>query len=150
MWGAIFNFITGGLVGKIVDAFISHDAAKQAALNDQQRMAFNERQDIRQNAQAIRMATSGFWEMRALTVLIALPFILHVWLVALDTCFGFGWRIAKFPAPFDSWEGGIVLSFFGLAGGVSAIRTIAGAVALPKRQRPAAGSGNTLLDNLRR
>lgn len=144
----IGNFLTGGIAGKIVDAFITHDAAKQAALNDAQKQAFDERADIRQNVQAIRMATAGYWEMRALTVLIALPFILHVWLVGLDTCFAFHWGIAKFPPPFDQWEGGIILSFFGLAGGVSAVRAVAGAVALPKRRAP--GSGNLLTDALNR
>jgi hypothetical protein len=67
--------------------------------------------------------------MRLITAVIAGCFALHLVLVTLDTCFALGWRIAKFPAPFDEWEGTILLSFFGvqaigmgISGIVSAIR----------------------------
>lgn len=76
---------------------------------------------------ANRQATAGFWEMRLMTFLIALPFVIHVNLVGLDTNFKFGWKVNRFPAPFDQWEGAILLSFFGLTAGVIGIKAIANA-----------------------
>lgn len=74
-----------------------------------------------------RKATSGFLEMRILTFLIALPFVIHVNLVGLDTNFKTGFKTFPFPAPFDQWEGSILLSFFGLTAGVIGIKAIASA-----------------------
>ncbi|CAM3841517.1 hypothetical protein G6L26_009640 [Agrobacterium radiobacter] len=70
--------------------------------------------EVRQNAKEIRLATAGFWEMRTITFLIALPFVIHLWAVGLDTVFRFGWGVPKFPSPMDEWEGAILLSFFGV------------------------------------
>lgn len=77
---------------------------------------------------ANRASTSGFWEMRVMTFFIALPFVIHVNLVGLDTNFKTGLGIYSFPAPFDQWEGSILLSFFGLTAGVIGIKAIAGAL----------------------
>lgn len=113
---AILNFLSGGVVQRVLDYFTARDTAKLAILNDGERRAFEERQTIRQNAKEIRLATAGFWEMRLMTFLIALPFVVHVNLVGLDTNFlGGSLRVPKFPAPFDEWEGAILLSFFGVA-----------------------------------
>jgi hypothetical protein len=62
----------------------------------------------------VRLATAGFWEMRLITFLIAVPFVVHLWTVWLDTQFQFGWKIAAFPPPFNEWQGAILLSFFGI------------------------------------
>jgi hypothetical protein len=62
----------------------------------------------------VRLATSGFWEMRLITFLIAVPFVFHLWTVWLDTQFQFGWQINAFPSPFNEWQGAILLSFFGI------------------------------------
>jgi hypothetical protein len=62
----------------------------------------------------VRLATAGFWEMRLITFLIAVPFVFHLWTVWLDTQFQFGWKIAAFPSPFNEWQGAILLSFFGI------------------------------------
>jgi hypothetical protein len=127
MFGAILNFLTGGVVGRLVDAYakakdseVEKDRIRATVLEAQLANAV----ESQRLAQQVRLATSGFAEMRVLTFLIAIPFVLHLNLVALDTCFGFGWRIAAFPAPFSEWQGVILLSFFGvqLAGkGITAI-----------------------------
>ena len=83
-----------------------------------------------QNAKEIRLATANFLEMRLLTVAVAVPFVAHTWAVALDTTFKFGWGIPKFPAPFDQYEGAILLSFFGLSGATGIFKAIAGAAIL--------------------
>lgn len=62
----------------------------------------------------VRLATAGFWEMRLITFLIAVPFVFHLWTVWLDTQFKFGWKINAFPEPFNEWQGAILLSFFGI------------------------------------
>lgn len=73
----------------------------------------------------VRLATAGFAEMRFLAFMIAAPFVLHLWAVGLDTVFGFGWRIPKFPPPFDENGWKIMLSYFGLYGTTSAVSSIA-------------------------
>jgi hypothetical protein len=83
-----------------------------------------------QNAKEIRLATANFLEMRVLTVLIVLPFLLHEWLVGLDTNFKLHWGIPAFPAPFDAWEGNILMSFFGVSAAGGAFKAVAGAIAL--------------------
>lgn len=134
MLNAILNVLTGGLAQRFFDWRITADRAKYDALNDAARLAFDERQSIRTTAKDIRLATASFWEMRLITFLIAASFTLHLVLVALDTCFGFGWRIAKFPAPFDEWQGLIILSFFGVQVAGNITRTVA-ATSIVKARR---------------
>lgn len=81
--------------------------------------------EVRQNAKEIRLATAGFWEMRTITFLIALPFVIHLWAVGLDTIFMFGWRIPAFPYPFNEWQGVILLSYFGVQVAGKAMDTLA-------------------------
>lgn len=85
--------------------------------------------DAQRGARQVRLATSGMWEMRLLTFLIAAPFVLHSGAVGLDTTFSFGWGIPAYPSPFDEWEGAILLSFFGLYAGVGGLKVIASAIA---------------------
>lgn len=80
----------------------------------------------RRSAREIRLATSGYWEMRVLTFLIALPFVVHLNMVALDTSFSLGWGIPAFPKPFDEWEGKILLSFFGVYAVCKGLATLSG------------------------
>jgi hypothetical protein len=82
----------------------------------------------RQIARDIRLATSGFPEMRLITFVIASCFTTHLVAVSLDTTFKLGMSIPAYPAPFDQWEGVILLSFFGVQASVVAIRSIAAAV----------------------
>ena len=130
-WGAIVRWITGDLVGQLTRAY----EARLKAANETERLIADvaikdiERQMAdRAAAKEIRLATAGFWEMRTITVLIAAPFVLHLNLVALDTCFKLGWRIPAFPAPFDQWQGAILLSFFGVHVIGQGITALAGAI----------------------
>lgn len=84
--------------------------------------------EARAAARDIRLATAGFWEMRLITALIAGCFTLHLCAVTLDTVFALGIKINKFPAPFDQWEGAILLSFFGVQAGVIAVKSLAAAI----------------------
>ena len=131
IWGAIVRWITGDLVGQLTKAY----EAKLKAANETEKLIADvaikdiERQMAdRAAAKEIRLATAGFWEMRLITVLIAAPFVLHLNLVALDTCFKLGWRIPAYPAPFDQWQGAILLSFFGVHVVGQGITALAGAI----------------------
>jgi hypothetical protein len=132
------------LTGPAVDKVLGH--LERKAENETERekvrtmaqlqvikLTLADRQDQRRSLNEVRLATAGFWEMRLLTFLIAMPFVWHVWSVWLDTQFKLGWRIDKFPEPFDQWEGTIILSFFGAAVVSTGLKSIAGAVAINKR-----------------
>lgn len=131
---AILNFLSGGIVERVLDHIAKRDDAKLAAMNDAEKRAFDERESVRQTAKEIRLATASFWEMRLITFLIAATFTLHLVLVGLDTCFGFGWRVPKFPTPFDEWEGIILLSFFGVQVAGNVTRTVAATTIVKARK----------------
>ena len=126
MW--FLNWITGDLAGKLIDAYSKKLNSDTEAGRIRAEVAIKDIEattEARREAAKIRIATSGFWEMRLITFLIAGCFTLHLVLVSLDTCFGFGWKIAAFPSPFDSWEGTILLSFFGVQVAGKALDTAA-------------------------
>jgi hypothetical protein len=121
MWALAFNWLTGGgfnaLVG-IYNRFKDSADAKERLQADWAKAQLDA-------MQTNRSQTSGFWEMRVLTFLIAAPFVVHVNLVGADTCFKLGMKIPPFPGPFDQYEGSILLSFFGLMAGVTTVSAVA-------------------------
>lgn len=130
-WGAIVRWITGDLIGQLTKAYetkLSAQTAEQKLIADVAIKDIERQMADRAAAKEVRLATAGFWEMRLITFLIAAPFVLHLNLVALDTCFRFGWRIPAFPSPFDAWEGTILLSFFGVHVVGQGITALAGAI----------------------
>jgi hypothetical protein len=127
----ILSLITGSLFGQLRQAY----QAKLQAENETERLVADvaikdiERQiEDRRAAKEIRLATVTFPEIRLLSFLAALPFIAHANAVGMDTIFKLGWRIPAFPAPFDEWQGRIILSFFGLQAGLTGISAIASAI----------------------
>jgi hypothetical protein len=130
MLSTILNWLSGGLLDKVLTFAADRDRARIDAMTSEQQRAHEERLAAQQTAKEVRIATSGNWEMRVLTVAIALPFVVHEWAVGLDTLFRLGWGVPKFPAPFDETGHAILLSFFGLVGA----RAIAGGIALIGRK----------------
>lgn len=126
MLGFILNLVSGGFLDKILDFVSRRDQARLDAMSSAQQ----ERMAAQQTAKEVRLATSGNWEMRALTVAIALPFVIHLWLVAIDTFWPQPWNVPAFPPPFDETGHAILLSFFGLVG----VRAIAGGIAMIGRK----------------
>ena len=123
--------------GPIVSSLLKGYRAKLDAANASDRiaadLAIREIEagiEARKRAHELRLATSGFWEMRLLTFAIALPFVAHLWAVWLDTQFRLGWRIPKFPEPMDEWQGAILLSFFGIYTLGKAVQSVGAAVAM--------------------
>ena len=131
MWAGLIRLITGDLLGKLAEAY----QARLRAQNETEKLVADvaikdiERQIAdRAAAKEIRLATAGFWEMRLLTFLIAAPFVVHLNLVAIDTCLRLGWAIPKFPSPFSEYQGAILLSFFGVHVIGQGITALAGAI----------------------
>ena len=123
--------------GPIVSSLLKGYRAKLDAANASDRiaadLAIREIEagiEARKRAHELRLATSGFWEMRLLTFAIALPFVAHLWAVWLDTQFRLGWKIPKFPEPIDEWQGAILLSFFGIYTLGKAVQSVGAAVAM--------------------
>lgn len=113
----ILKWLTGNVFGTLTDLY----EKKLNAENSSQRVAadvlikqIEAESEARSAAKEVRLATAGFWEMRLITFMIASPFVLHLWAVAMDTVFKLGWRIPAFPFPFNEWQGVILLSFFGV------------------------------------
>lgn len=137
MLGTIISAITGGALKPLVDAYVK---GKDSAVESEKVRAgialkqIDARLESQRLAQQIRIATAGFVEMRVLTFFTALPFVVHLNLVGLDTCFKLGMKIPAFPHPFDEWQGAILLSFFGIAVGGKIATGIIGAV-IAKRAR---------------
>ena len=127
------NFLSGGVLDKVLGFLSAREQAKLEAMNSDQLRRHEASESTKLAAKEIRLATAGFWEMRLLAAAIAFPFVIHLWSVWLDTQFKFGWAIDKFPAPFDEWEGAILLSFFGLVGISTGMRAIAGAIATGRK-----------------
>lgn len=136
----VLNWVSGGLLEKITNPLVQAHKDYLNAQNDEQKLLAEQRikfleieQEQRNNQKEIRLATSGFWEMRLLTFLITLPFVVHLWVIAWDTLdTDVNWRIPAFPAPFDEWQAAILLSFFGVTVVGSGIKAIAGAIAYRK------------------
>lgn len=117
MIAAILRWLGGDVLSALTRAYelkLSADTDEKRLIADAAIADVNRQIEASRNVAAIRLATAGFWEMRLIAAIIAGCFALHLLLVTLDTCFAFGWRIPKFPAPFDEWEGAILLSFFGV------------------------------------
>lgn len=110
------SWFTGGGLNVLKDIWLRYKDSEDAKLRMEAEWAKAKLDAMLQ----VRLATAGFWEMRLITFLIAVPFVLHLWLVAYDTLTtGTSWEIADwnveaFPAPFNEWEGAILLSFFGI------------------------------------
>ena len=131
----LLKWLLGWVSGDLATAFTrAYDMKLQADTAEKKLIADAAIADVQrqmasmQNALEIRKASAGFWEMRLLTFIIAGCFSLHLLLVTLDTCFAFGWRVPKFPQPFDEWQGAILLSFFGVQVAGQGVTAIAAAI----------------------
>lgn len=124
----IWNAVTGGGLNVLKDIWFKY---KDSALESERIEA--EWAKARLDALLrVRLATAGFWEMRLITFLIAVPFVVHLWSVWLDTQFGFGWKVAAFPPPFNEWQGAILLSFFGIYAAGKVGMGVVGALAVKR------------------
>lgn len=130
MLAFLLNWLGGGVLKTLTDTYVklkSSEVESERIKADVIGKQIEAEISARQAALQVRLSTSGFWEMRLITAIIAGCFTLHLVLVTLDTCFAFGWRIAKFPPPFDEWEGTILLSFFGVYAASKGVNALASA-----------------------
>jgi hypothetical protein len=134
------QLLVGLIGGPVISGLLKGYRAKLEAANTSDRiaaeLAIHEIEAgiaARAHAQELRLATSGFWEMRLLTFAIAFPFVAHLWAVWLDTQFKLSWGIPKFPEPMDEWQGIILLSFFGIYTLGKTVQAIGAAIAIRGR-----------------
>lgn len=132
--GMVLNWLSGGLLDKVLGYFSTREKAKYDAMNDHEKLEYEDRRDARATMAQVRMATATFWEMRLITFVIALCFVSHLLLVTIDTNWPQEWNVPSFPKPFDEWEGIIILSFFGVSVAGSAIRSSAAKAVLIQRE----------------
>lgn len=119
--GTIIKAILSPILGtaeRLYDRKLTAETESQKLAADLAVKQMEGDQQARLNAKEIRLATSGFWEMRLVTFLIAAPLAIHQLVIVYDTIdTSVNLRIPPLPAPFDSYQGTILLSFFGLQAG---------------------------------
>ncbi len=132
----LVNLVGGPLISSLLKGYRAKLEAANTADRITAELAIHEIEAgiaARAHAQELRLATSGFWEMRLLTFAIAFPFVAHLWAVWLDTQFKLSWGIPKFPEPMDEWQGIILLSFFGIYTLGKTVQAVGAAVAMRGR-----------------
>lgn len=122
-------------LGPLLQWLGERDDARIAAMNDSERRAHEDRQNARNAAREVRLATAGHWEQRVITAAIVLPFVVHLWLVGIDTMWPQPWNVEKWPAPFDEDGRAVLLSYFGVIGLTGSARAVAGAIAMRGKAR---------------
>lgn len=130
MLSILLNWLGGGVLKTLTDTYVklkSSEVESERIKADVIGKQIEAEISARQAALQVRLSTSGFWEMRLITAIIAGCFTMHLVLVTLDTCFKLGWRIPAFPPPFDEWQGAILLSFFGIYAAGKSVNAIAAA-----------------------
>jgi uncharacterized membrane protein len=135
MLGLLLSFFGGPVIKGLISAYQAKLSAEQTDKKIAADLAakhIDAEIQARANAKEVRLATAGFWEQRVITFLIAVPFVIHLLLVAVDTIFKVCSCVWPFPKPFVDWEGAILLSYFGLVGVTTGLNAIAGAVATRK------------------
>ena len=139
MLGFLASLLGGPVVNGLLDAYRAKLAAADSADAHAVDLAKAEiSADIaaRANAKEIRLATSGFPEVRALFFLIGCGFALHTSAICVGTTLAplldrGSWllHIPALPAPLDSYEGEVIGFFFGSAVAITGVQAIAGALA---------------------
>ena len=72
----------------------------------------NAKLEARKRQADILQADRG-WRVTAwIRPLLVYPCVVHFGAIVLDSTFPLGWGIAKLPAPYDTYEQAIILSFF--------------------------------------
>ncbi|MFO1185823.1 MAG: hypothetical protein U1E56_13730 [Bauldia sp.] len=139
MLGFLAALLGGPLVNGVLDAY----KAKLAATNSAEAHAVDLAKaevaaDIaaRANAKEVRLATSGFPEVRALFFLLGAAFVLHVGAICVGTTLQpllapSHWllHIPPLPKPFDEYEATVIAFFFGSAVAMTGVQAIAAALA---------------------
>ena len=132
MLAKILSWLVGGGIAAIAKPLSEAYQARLNAQNDSQKIAAQLTIDsLEKQMNALienRRMTSGFWEMRLISFIIAACATAHYAAVTVDTIGQFSWNVAAYPAPFNEYEGSILLSFFGIYAAGRGIQTIANAI----------------------
>jgi hypothetical protein len=119
----ILSLFGGGVIETIVNRVAEHfrqkaneDLARYqtgVAADTQVALAqINAELEARRKQAEILQADRG-WRVTAwIRPLLVYPCVIHFGAIVLDSTFPLGWGIAKLPAPYDTYEQAIILSFF--------------------------------------
>lgn len=155
--GWLFGKLLGWLGGGVLDKALGYLKTRADNETERQRIQKDiaiehirgelaDRADARRASNEVRLATAAYWEMRLMTFLIALPFVDHLIAVWMDTRFGLYSRgglfercwvesgvqhcgVPKLPSPFDDAQITVLLSFFGVQLGGTAVKAVSWAIA---------------------
>jgi hypothetical protein len=119
----LLGLFGGGVIESIVTRVAEH--FRQKASDDLARFQtgvqadtqialaqINAELEARKTQAAILQADRG-WRVTAwIRPLLVYPCVIHFGAIVLDSTFPLGWGIAKLPAPYDTYEQTIILSFF--------------------------------------
>ncbi len=139
MLGFLASLLSGPIINSLLDAYKAKIASADSADAHAVELAKAEIEaDIaaKANAKEIRLATSGFPEVRALFFAFGFVFLLHVGAICVGTTFApmlpaGSWllHIPALPAPFDQYEAQVLGFFFGASVALTGVQAIAGALA---------------------
>lgn len=119
----ILSLFGGGVIETIVNRVAEHFRQKASedlaryqtgvAADTQVALAqINAELEARRKQAEILQADRG-WRVTAwIRPLLVYPCVIHFGAIVLDSTFPLGWGIAKLPAPYDTYEQAIILSFF--------------------------------------
>jgi hypothetical protein len=119
----LLGLFGGGAIEAIVNRVAEHFRQKASddlsrfqtgvAADTQVALAqINAELESRKTQAAILQADRG-WRVTAwIRPLLVYPCVIHFGAIVLDSTFPLGWGIAKLPAPYDTYEQAIILSFF--------------------------------------
>lgn len=114
MLRAIFSFLTGGLLDRIlatVDRKIAAETDRERIKGDIIQEYYRTRADY--------MRAGGFWLMMLFAVPLAFwwaAVLVYSVLWCAGCAYPQTWTIAALPAPLDQWAGAIIVSIFGVIG----------------------------------
>ena len=113
--GDIFTKLIGAVVDyfqKKADADLARYQTGVAADTQIALALVNAELQARQAQAQLLQADRGWWVTAWIRPLLVYPCVAHFGAIVLDSTFPLHWGIAKLPAPYDSYEQAIILSFF--------------------------------------
>jgi hypothetical protein len=133
MFGWVFTKVLGFLSGGVIEqvaGVLNKRADTQALTHGQDTVAATQivASQMQAEIEARKEQRAFSSEHGWIVTFFAIPIIAHVWAIVLDSIFHLNWAIAKLPAPFDEYEGKIILAFFVVVPAASVVQRIVGTI----------------------
>lgn len=124
LWTWITNFITGGLLDKVVGWFQTGLATLSNTEIAKVQAQATVSTTLITAARDVEIADKGWWLTASMKPVAFYVFMLHVGAVVFDTTFKLHWGIPKLPEPYQTMEANVLYMCIGLAGAVGLFRII--------------------------